>query len=139
MTGKLLSVVVGLVFDDDGRVLIQQRTEPPEIAGQWEFPGGKIEPDELPEAAVARELAEEIDVAVLSSEPFMRVRHAYPGKTVMLEVLEVTRWSGAARGLEGQAVTWAKISELDDFTMLAANEVMVKALKRRQAQQQGVD
>lgn len=132
MNEDVLHVVVGLVFDDANRVLIQQRTEPPEIAGLWEFPGGKIEVDETPALAVVRELDEEVGINVTTSEPFMRVRHAYPKKTVVLEVLEVTLWSGEARGREGQTVAWATIDELDDYNMLGANDVMVKALKRRE-------
>lgn len=132
MTEDVVNVVVGLVFDDDNRVLIQQRTEPPEIAGLWEFPGGKIEINETPAVAVVRELDEEVGISVTASEPFMRVRHAYPKKTVVLEVLEVTQWSGEARGLEGQEVAWATVAELDGYNMLGANDVMVKALKRRE-------
>jgi len=130
LTEPVVNVVVGLVFDDDGRVLIQQRTEPPEMAGLWEFPGGGIEDGEKPAETLIREMDEETGIRVTASQPFMRVRHPYPAKTVVLEVLEVLKWSGEAHGAEGQNVAWATIAELDGYDMLPANNVMVEALKR---------
>jgi len=131
----VINVVVGLVFDDDGQVLIQQRTEPPEMAGLWEFPGGGIEPGEAPAESLIREFREETGITVSLSQPFMRVRHPYPAKTVLLEVLEVTQWSGEAYGAEGQNVAWVAVGDLDDYDMLPANEVMVAALKRSRLKQ----
>ena len=97
-----VTVAVGIVQDPQGRVLVSRRAVGAHQGGLWEFPGGKVESGEPVEAALARELMEELGVQVLASEALMVVEHDYGDKQVCLDVRRVTQWRGEARGLEGQ-------------------------------------
>lgn len=123
-----MQVAAGVLSDADGRVLVGQRTQPDRYRNQWEFPGGKLEPGEDIAEALARELAEELGVAVEGSEPLIYVHHRYPDRDVHLHVLRVTRYRGRPRGREGQALRWVAPGELSTLPMLAANQAVVRAL-----------
>jgi len=112
----------------DGRVLVAERAAWRHAGGGLEFPGGKIEPGESAGDALARELAEELGIAVEHTRTLIRVRHAYPDRLVELHVLTVEGWHGRAAGLEGQALHWLVPGELrqDDFP--AANAPIIAAL-----------
>ncbi|MGQ9426006.1 Nudix family hydrolase [Gilvimarinus sp. F26214L] len=126
-----LHVAVGVVRDEDGRVLLAKRRDDVHQGGLWEFPGGKVEPGESIETALARELHEELLIGIESSEPLIQIRHHYPDKSVLLDVRQVTRFSGAPRGNEGQPLAWVDVGELGphgDYPLPAANRTIVKAL-----------
>jgi 8-oxo-dGTP diphosphatase len=123
-----LRVAVGVVLDDDGRVLIAQRAQSRHQGGLWEFPGGKIEAGESANAALARELHEEIGIEVLASEALIEVAHDYPDRQVRLEVYRVTRFRGTAHGREGQPLRWAAIEGLADLEFPEANRAIIAAL-----------
>jgi 8-oxo-dGTP diphosphatase len=95
-----------------GEVLLAQRPEGKIAAGCWEFPGGKIEPGELPRDALARELHEELGITVDEARPLIRFRHAYSNRTVLLDTWLVTRFSGELHGREGQAFAWVAVDGL---------------------------
>ena len=98
------------------------------MAGRWEFPGGKLHAGESQSAALARELAEELGVAVRASRPLIEIHHRYADREVVLHVWSVDRWDGAARGLEGQALQWLDIGELGAADLLEADRPILATL-----------
>ena len=104
--GKSVHVVAGVLRDALGRVLLARRTEGRDLAGLWEFPGGKVEPGEAPEAALVRELREELGVEACVGAALMRVPQQYPDKRLVLDVRHVD-FRGVPKGLDGQALVWA--------------------------------
>lgn len=125
----VIHVAVGVLRDDGGRVLISRRASGVHQGGLWEFPGGKVESGETVTDALARELSEELGISVRSSAPLLEVRHDYGDKQVMLDVHEVTGWSGEPRGLEGQPLAWASLASLDTYAFPAANAPIVAVLR----------
>lgn len=126
-----LHVLVGLIADERGRILINQRRPGTHMAGFWEFPGGKLADGETPRQALDRELAEELGITVLDAEPFMQHRHDYPDRRVLLDVWRVTGYTGVPQGLEAQALAWVPAAELIGFGLLAADRPIVDALLQR--------
>jgi 8-oxo-dGTP diphosphatase len=126
----VVHVVAGVIEDARGRILLGRRTAGRDLAGSWEFPGGKVDRDETPEQALARELHEELGIRVHASTPLIAVPHAYPHKRIVLDVRRVTAWSGRASGREKQALTWAAPQKLDSYPMPAADRPVVAALRQ---------
>ena len=126
-----LDIVAGALVDAQGRVLIAQRPAGKELAGRWEFPGGKLHANEHPREGLVRELREELDVEVLSAESLIRYPYQYPEKIVWLDLWLVTSWRGEPRGLDGQALRWVDITKLGDTDLLEADRPMVEALSHR--------
>jgi 8-oxo-dGTP diphosphatase len=129
MSRAPIHVIAGVLRDAQGRVLLAQRVAGAHLAGLWEFPGGKIEPGETREAALARELDEELGVTVVSAAPLIRVRHDYPDKSVSLDVWEVDDFSGVPHGREGQPIAWVPVTQLHRYPMPAADAPVVVALR----------
>ncbi len=126
---KRLEVVAGILRDASGRVLITERIDDGPFHGLWEFPGGKIGVEETREAALARELSEEIGVQPLVSEHFMRLQHEYPDRHVSIDFFLVTHWQNEPTGLEGQELRWVKTENLDAEQLLPADLPVVEALR----------
>lgn len=126
----LLVVAVALI-DVDGRVLIAQRPEGKQLAGLWEFPGGKVEPGERPEAALIRELREELGVEVSESclAPFVFASHAYDSFHLLMPLYLCRRWSGTVIAREHQALAWVKPNRLSDYPMPPADAPLVAWLR----------
>jgi 8-oxo-dGTP diphosphatase len=124
----MIHVVAGALFDDSGRVLIAQRPPGKHMAGGWEFPGGKLEPDEQPLAGLQRELREELGVTVLAAEPLISYEHAYADRRVLLDLWRVSRFTGEPASLDGQALKWVALGELDSVGLLEADRPMIAAL-----------
>jgi len=124
-----LHVAVGVLTDRHGRVLLTRRPAGKELAGLWEFPGGKIAPGETPRAALAREFDEELGLRVERARPLIRIDHAYPHRRVLLEVMRVTRVRGRAHGREGQRLRWVAPGDLLQHDLLAANRAIVHAVR----------
>lgn len=122
------AIAVGLVYDE-GRVLIQRRPEDAMLGGLWEFPGGKIEPGESPEAACARELAEETGLSVQVEAEIARVDHAYSHFTVTLHAFRCTVASGGVQTSSGEPHAWVTADQLDDYAFPRANRKILDALK----------
>ncbi|MDD3449174.1 MAG: Nudix family hydrolase [Gammaproteobacteria bacterium] len=124
-----LRVVAAAVFDDAGRVLLARRPAHLHQGGLWEFPGGKVEPGESLEQALARELQEELGILPRRSRPLIRIRHAYPDRRVELDVWRVDAFSGEPHGREGQPVEWVAPEELPEREFPAANRPIVNAVR----------
>lgn len=103
---RVVDVAVGVIERPDGQVLLAQRPEGRPYAGYWEFPGGKLEPGEPVERALARELHEELGLTAVESVPWLVVEHAYPHATVRLYFRRVRHWEGEPRAREGQQLAW---------------------------------
>ena len=128
-----LDIVAGALLDAHGRVLIAQRPAGKELAGRWEFPGGKLRSGEDRLAGLTRELHEElgIDVTAGAAAPLIRYSYEYPDKTVRLDLWTITAWRGEPAGLDGQALLWVPIPGLRDVDLLEADRPMVDALIAR--------
>ena len=116
------------ITDARGRVLLARRTEGRDLAGLWEFPGGKREPGESPEQALVRELQEELGIDVRIGAPLIAVAQQYPHKRLRLDVRHVTQWQGMPRGHEGQALAWVPQEKLVGYAMPPADRPVVAAL-----------
>ena len=123
-----VTVAVGILIDDAGRVLVTRRAPDTHQGGLWEFPGGKVEADETLLEALTRELREELGVSVEAAEALMVLEHDYGDKQVRLDVHRVTRWSGEPRGLEGQPLAWQRPAQLRNWTFPAANRPILERL-----------
>ena len=128
VASQIVEVVAGVLQDARGRILLARRTEGRDLAGLWEFPGGKREPGESPEAALARELHEELGVDVDLGAPLICVPHAYPHKRLRLDVRRITAWRGVPKGHEGQALAWVPQAKLSTYAMPAADRPVLAAL-----------
>ena len=125
---KIVHVVAGVIRDARGRVLLARRTEGRDLSGLWEFPGGKVEPGESAEAALARELREELGIAATVGARLIEVPQRYPHKRLRLDVRDIAAWSGTPRGLDGQALAWVPPRKLADYPMPPADRPVVAAL-----------
>jgi 8-oxo-dGTP diphosphatase len=123
-------VVAGALFDREGRVLIAERPAGKHMAGRWEFPGGKVAAGESEEAALVRELREELGVVVGAARPLMRLLHEYEDRVVELSLWVVEEFSGEARGLDGQGLKWVRPAGLLDEDILEADLPFVLALQK---------
>jgi 8-oxo-dGTP diphosphatase len=128
---KILTVVAVALVDADGRVLLAQRPEGKSMAGLWEFPGGKIHPDESPEAALIRELKEEIDIDVTEAclAPFTFASHRYESFHLLMPLYVCRRWKGQLKPLEGQTLAWVRPEKLGDYPMPPADKPLVAMLQ----------
>ncbi len=124
-----IHVAAGALLDDQGRVLLARRPDGVHQGGLWEFPGGKLEPGEQPEAALARELREELGVVVRAARPLIRVHHDYSDRHVLLEVFLVTAFAGQPRGLEGQPLDWVAPQDMQAERFPAADKPIIDALR----------
>ncbi len=116
-----LAVVAAVLRDGQGRVLLAQRLPGGPHGGLWEFPGGKVEPGETPEAALARELVEELGIEVAVGEEILAVDHAYPHLCLRLTAYACTLVAGAPRALHCQGFAWVPLGELARYPMPEAD------------------
>ncbi|MEO6263537.1 MAG: Nudix family hydrolase [Luteimonas sp.] len=128
LDSPIIEVVAGVITDAHGRILLARRTEGRDLAGLWEFPGGKREPGETPEAALARELHEELGIQVGPGTPLIAVPQQYPHKRLRLDVRRIASWRGTPKGHEGQALAWVPQHKLASYAMPPADRPVVAAL-----------
>lgn len=126
---QAIHVTAAALVDGAGRVLISRRPEGVHQGGLWEFPGGKVEPNETPLESLARELAEELGICLQAARPLIQVHHDYGDRTIWLDVWRVESWSGEPRGQEGQAVRWVPPKSLDARLFPLADVPVIAALK----------
>jgi 8-oxo-dGTP diphosphatase len=126
--GPAVDVVAGVITDARSRILLARRTEGRDLAGLWEFPGGKREPGESPEAALARELHEELGITIDIGAPLIAVPQQYPHKRLRLDVRRIASWRGTPKGLDGQALAWVPPHKLPSYAMPPADRPVVAAL-----------
>ncbi len=120
-------IAAGLVWRD-GELLIDRRREDAMLGGLWEFPGGKVKPDEIPSEAVVREVEEEVDVKVATDHLFMIVNHQYSHFTITLHVFHCHYLSGNPRALGCSEWRWVRKEELKDFAFPRANVKVIEKL-----------
>jgi 8-oxo-dGTP diphosphatase len=128
---KIVLVSAVALIDPDGRVLLAQRPEGKSLAGLWEFPGGKVEPGETPEAALIRELKEELDIDTWASclAPLTFASHSYPEFHLLMPLFACRKWQGTVRSLEGQALAWVAPNRLRDYPMPPADLPLIPILR----------
>jgi 8-oxo-dGTP diphosphatase len=132
MAGKpIVLVAAAALIDVDGRVLICQRPEGKTLAGLWEFPGGKVEPGETPEACLIRELEEELDIQVAKAclAPFVFASHEYETFHLLMPLYLLRKWEGQVTNREHKAMAWVKPNRLGDYPMPPADEPLVAWLR----------
>lgn len=127
---RFIHVVAAVISDVRGRILLARRTDGRDLAGLWEFPGGKREPGETSEQALIRELQEELGITVQVGAPLISVPQEYPDKRLCLEVRHVSAWTGIPRGVEGQALAWITPDKLPRYAMPPADRPVVAALRQ---------
>ena len=127
----MVIVAAVALVDTDGRVLISRRPEGKAMAGLWEFPGGKLESGETPEAALIRELREElgIDVAENCLAAFAFASHAYERFHLLMPLYLCRRWGGRAEAREGQQLAWVEPRRLVDYPMPPADKPLIPLLR----------
>ena len=127
---KLLLVAAVALIDADGRVLIAQRPEGKQLAGLWEFPGGKVEAGERPEETLIRELHEELGIAVQEAclAPLTFASHAYVSFHLLMPLYACRRWDGFVQPREGQALKWVRPRDLASYPMPPADEPLIPFL-----------
>ena len=119
------------LIDADGRVLIAQRPQGKQLAGLWEFPGGKVEPGESPEAALIRELREELGIETWKSclAPLTFASHAYDDFHLLMPHFACRKWEGTPHPQEGQVLKWVRAADLRDYPMPPADLPLIPILR----------
>ena len=129
----IVPIVSAALIDERGQVLLQQRPKGKAMAGLWEFPGGKIVSGESPEAALCRELEEELGIGVAESdlEAFGFASHRYETFHILLLLWVCRRWQGVPTPRENQAIAWTVPAAMPDYPMPAADAPLVTLLQQR--------
>ena len=127
----LLLVAACALVDLDGRVLVCQRPEGKQLAGLWEFPGGKVEAGETPEACLIRELEEELGITVAQAclAPFVFASHGYEGFHLLMPLYLCRRWEGLVQPLEHAALKWVTPAQMAELPMPPADAPLVAYLR----------
>ncbi|MBB4268140.1 8-oxo-dGTP diphosphatase [Roseospira visakhapatnamensis] len=128
---RMVLVVAAALVDPDGRVLLAQRPEGKTMAGLWEFPGGKVATGETPEAALIRELREElgVDARAACLAPLTFASHAYADFHLLMPLYILRNWAGTPTAREGQALAWVRPARLRDYPMPAADRPLIPVLQ----------
>lgn len=128
---KLLLVTAVALIDVDGRILLAQRPEGKSLAGLWEFPGGKVEAGETPEAALIRELREELGIDTKESclAPLTFASHSYDDFHLLMPLFACRRWQGIPTPREGQTLAWVRASDLRNYPMPPADIPLIPILR----------
>lgn len=135
MTKPLVTVVGGILYDADGRILLAQRPADKIMPFLWELPGGKLEEGETPEEALCREIYEEVGATVLpcNLKPYTFTTQVYPHIHIVLLVYECLKWEGKVYPREGQEeIKWVEPQDLHTYPMPEANHSIVEVLQTRQ-------
>ncbi|WP_392561498.1 8-oxo-dGTP diphosphatase MutT [Orbus sturtevantii] len=126
---KKLEIAVGIVRSHDGQIFITQRGEKSHLAGFWEFPGGKIEPNETPFQTLQREIAEEIDIHIHDAKYLKTVEYQYHDRFITIHVYLIEEWDGEPFAAEGQHSRWVDEEELNADEFPDANRTIIEMLK----------
>lgn len=126
-----MKVAVAIIFDQEKRVLITRRPVHAAHGGMWEFPGGKLEANELPEQALIREINEEVGIDILDYRFLTEVTHSYDAQVVHLLVFIITCYEGKPRCRESQlALRWVSVDDLDNYQFPEANIRIIELIKK---------
>ncbi len=128
---RIVLVAAVALIDRDGRILLAQRPEGKSMAGLWEFPGGKVEPDETPEHALIRELEEELGINTWESclAPLTFASHSYEEFHLLMPLFACRKWEGIPHGHEGQTLKWVSAKDLRDYPMPPADIPLIPVLR----------
>ena len=126
---KRIEVAVGVVYNQSGQILVGQRIVKDLYFEKWEFPGGKLEQGESTEQALVREFKEETGIQIKASVPLMLVEHDYPDRHVRLHVHTIREFDGQVQALEGQALKWVSLEQLNELDFLEGNQVILEKLE----------
>ncbi len=128
---KVVLVSAVALIDVEGRVLLAQRPEGKSLAGLWEFPGGKVEAGETPEAALIRELREELGIETWKSclAPLTFASHSYDGFHLLMPLFACRKWEGTPAPQEGQTLKWARVRDMQNYPMPPADIPLVAMLR----------
>ena len=128
---RILLVAACALVDADGRILLAQRPEGKQLAGLWEFPGGKVEPGETPEETLIRELDEELGIAtkIPCLAPLTFASHTYDDFHLLMPLYVCRVWRGEPKPCEGQALRWLRPRALRDLPMPAADLPLIPVLE----------
>ncbi|WP_375396108.1 (deoxy)nucleoside triphosphate pyrophosphohydrolase [uncultured Sphingomonas sp.] len=127
--GAIVLVAAAALIGLNGHVLVQRRPPGKAMAGMWEFPGGKVESGETPEAALARELVEELGIVIEHATPVAFASQAIGQRHLLLLLYRCARWTGVPKALEASELRWAAIDDLATLAMPPADRPLVAALK----------
>jgi 8-oxo-dGTP diphosphatase len=127
---KFLLVAACALVDADNRVLLARRPSDKEMAGLWEFPGGKVDPGERPEQTLIRELKEELDITVQEAclAPLTFASHSYPDFQLLMPLWICRKWEGTAKPMERQELAWVRPRQLRDYPMPPADVPLIPHL-----------
>src|ERR1700732_4352833 len=127
----IVLVAAVALIDPDGRVVLAHRPGGHDLAGLWEFPGGKVQPGETPETALIRELEEEIGIDVVASclAPFTFASHSYPDFHLLMPLYVCRKWSGIVTAREGQRLAWVRPARLGDYAVPPRGKALVAMLR----------
>nr|WP_247743745.1 8-oxo-dGTP diphosphatase MutT [Shimia sp. R9_3] len=128
---KTVLVAAVVLIDADGRILLAQRPEGKSMAGLWEFPGGKVEPGETPEAALIRELQEELGIDTWASclAPLTFASHSYDDFHLLMPLFACRKWEGIPQAKEGQTLKWVASKNLRDYEMPPADIPLIPMIR----------
>lgn len=128
---KVILVSAVALIDVDGRVLLAKRPEGKSMAGLWEFPGGKVESGETPEAALIRELHEELGIDTWKSclAPLTFASHAYDDFHLLMPVFACRKWQGTPQSRENQELAWVRAKDLRNYPMPPADLPLIPVLR----------
>ncbi|WP_439532548.1 8-oxo-dGTP diphosphatase MutT [Polymorphobacter sp.] len=125
---RIVAVAAGALFDAAGAVLVAERPPGKPLAGLWEFPGGKIEATETAEAALRRELEEELGIHIADVQPLAAIDHAYPDFHLHMQLFAVRAWTGMPHGRQGQPLRWVAVDRLAALAMPPADYPLIPAI-----------
>jgi 8-oxo-dGTP diphosphatase len=130
-SGKIVLVAACALVDEDGRVLLTRRPPGKPMAGLWEFPGGKVDSGETPEAALIRELREELGISVQARclAPLTFASHGYESFHLLMPLYICRRWEGDIEPLEGQEISWVRSAKLQSYDMPPADIPLIPILQ----------
>jgi len=128
---KIVLVSAVALIDADGRVLLAQRPKGKSLEGLWEFPGGKVEPNETPESALVRELHEELGIETWDSclAPLTFASHTYDDFHLLMPLFACRKWNGIVQGKEGQELAWVQAKDLKNYPMPPADIPLIPILR----------
>jgi 8-oxo-dGTP diphosphatase len=129
---NVVHVAVGILQNEQGKILLAKRAKHQHQGGLWEFPGGKVESGESVFDALVREFIEEVGVKIIDAEPFQKIQHVYRDnsgdKEVLLDVWLSRQFEGVAQGKENQAIAWVDIQQLEKYSFPQANQAIIDQL-----------
>src|SRR5579872_2030285 len=121
-----IHVAVGIIFNAKKEILVSKRAAHKFQGDRWEFPGGKIESNEDAFTALRRELDEEIGIHVIDAKPLWKIEFSYHDKNILLDIWEVTQFTGEAHSKEGQEIQWVSLATLATLEIPDANQIIVE-------------